>query len=92
MHDVAHELEHRAEPAAGMEMPKSMAVKPRLSSSAIASASPSASCISVEVVGARLCGQASRACGIARTTSAARPSVLSVTAVMAISPMRKRRE
>ncbi len=36
----------------------------------MASASPSASCISEEVVGARLCGQASRACGSASTTSA----------------------
>ena len=76
----------------GWKWPKSMAVKPRLSKSAIASASPSAACIRVEVVGARLCGQASRACGIASTTSAARPSVLSVTAVTAMSPMRKRRE
>ena len=47
----------------GWNLPKSTAVKPRLSSSATASASPSAACISVEVVGARLCGQASRACG-----------------------------
>ena len=47
----------------GCSLPKSSAVKPRLSSSATASASPSAACISVEVVGARLCGQASRACG-----------------------------
>ena len=50
---------------------KSSAVKPRLSSSATASASPSASCISEDVVGARLCGQASRACGSSSTTSAA---------------------
>ena len=45
----------------GCNRPKSTAVKPRLSSSAIANASPSASCISEDVVGARLCGQASRA-------------------------------
>jgi hypothetical protein len=67
-------------------------VKPRLSKSAIASASPSACCIKVEVVGARLCGQASRACGKASTTSAACPSVESANAVSAMSPMRKRRE
>ena len=67
-------------------------VKPRLSSSAIASASPSACCINVDVVGARLSGQASRAGGKASTTSAALPSVLSATAVMATSPRRKRRE
>src|SRR5215467_14241882 len=76
----------------GWNLLKSTAVKPRLSSSATASASPSAACISVEVVGARLCGQASLACGTASTTSAARPSVLSPTAVTAMSPMRKRRE
>jgi len=51
---------------------KSTEVKPRPSSSAIASASPSASIISEEVVvGARLCGQASRAFGSVRATSAA---------------------
>ena len=66
---------------------KSSAVKPRLSSSATASASPSASCISEEVVGARLCGQASRACGSSSTTSAAFASVLSASAVTAIRPM-----
>ena len=68
------------------------AVKPRLSSSAIASASPSASCISDEVVGARLCGQASRAAGSTSTISAALPSVLSALTVTAMSAMRKRRE
>ena len=66
VHEVAHELQQGAEPAAGCNTPKSTAVKPRLSNSAIASASPSASCISDEVVGARLCGQASRACGSAQ--------------------------
>ena len=72
MHDVARRISaaRRAgrRDAAGRNR---RAVKPRLSSSAIASASPSASCISDEVVGARLCGQASRACGSASTTSAA---------------------
>ena len=68
------------------------AVKPRLSSSAIASASPSACCISVEVVGARLCGQASRACGSDSTMSAAAASALSRLEVIAISPILKRRE
>ena len=60
----------------GCKPRKSSAVKPRLSSSATASASPSASCISEDVVGARLCGQASRACGSSSTTSAAFASVL----------------
>jgi len=54
---------------------KSTEVKPRPSSSAIASASPSASIISEEVVGARLCGQASRAFGSVSATSAALASV-----------------
>src|SRR5258705_327471 len=76
----------------GWNLPKSIAVKPRLSNSATARASPSAACISVDVVGARLCGQASRACGTASTMSAARPSVLSLADVTAMSPMRKRRE
>ena len=58
----------------------------------MASASPSASCISAEVVGARLCGQASRACGNVSTTSAVLASVESGLAVIAIRPMRKRRE
>ena len=66
------------------------AVKPCRSRSAIASASPSASCISVEVVGARPCGQASSARGRMRATSAPRASVLSAAAVMAISGRRKR--
>ena len=58
----------------------------------MASASPSASCIRDEVVGARLCGQASRACGSTSVMSAACPSVLAASAVTAIRPMRNRRE
>ena len=78
VHDVAHELAAwRRAGRPGWKTRKSSAVKPRLSSSAIASASPSASCISDDVVGARLCGQASRACGSVSTTSAAWPSALS---------------
>ena len=50
---------------------KSLRVKPWPSNSAIASASPSASIITEEVVGARLCGQASRAFGNVSATSAA---------------------
>ena len=69
---------------------KSTEVKPRPSSSAIASASPSASSISEEVVGARLCGQASRAFGSISATSAALLSVDSRSAVIAISAIRKR--
>ncbi len=51
---------------------KSAAVKPRRVSSATASASPSAICMVVEVVGARPIGQASAAAGRVRATSAAR--------------------
>jgi len=43
-------LEHRAQFAARMELANSSAVKPRPSSSAMASASPIAACIKVEVV------------------------------------------
>ena len=50
----------------GCRTRKSRAVKPRPSSSAIASASPSTSCIVVEVVGARPFGQASSASGKAQ--------------------------
>ena len=45
-----------------------------------------------DVVGARLCGQASRACGKASTTSAALARVERSSAVTAIRPMRCRRE
>ena len=48
--------------------------------------------MSEDVVGARLCGQASRACGSTSATSAAWPSVLPASAVTAISELRKRRE
>ena len=64
---------------------KSTEVKPRPSSSAIASASPSASIISEEVVGARLCGQASRAFGSVSATSAALPSEDPAPTVIAIT-------
>ena len=67
-------------------------MKPRLSSSAMASASPSASWISVEVVGARPCGQASSTRGMISATSAERASVESAREVMAMSGTRKRRE
>ena len=66
----------------GWNARKSNAVNPRLSSSATASTSPSASCINDEVVGARLCGQASRTCGSTNATSAASASALSPLAVM----------
>src|SRR3984957_4347560 len=69
---------------------KSTEVKPRPSNSAIASASPSASIISEEVVGARLCGQASRAFGSVSATSAAWLRVESRSAVMAIIAIRNR--
>ncbi len=77
---------------AGWKLPNCAAVKPRLSSSAIASASPIASCISEDVVGARLCGHASRASGSASVTSAAWPSVESVFEVIPIRLTLWRRE
>ena len=54
----------------GCRSRNSRAVKPLASNSAIASASPSASCIVVEVVGARPFGQASCATGRQRRMSA----------------------
>ena len=74
----------------GWKTRKSRAVKPLPSSSAIASASPSTSCIVVEVVGARPLGHASWVLGGQRRTSASRPSALSPLAVMAINGMAKR--
>jgi hypothetical protein len=67
-------------------------VKPRPSSSAIASASPIAACIRDDVVGARLCGQASRAFGSSSTISAASPSGEAAFEVTAIIGMAKRFE
>ena len=58
----------------------------------MASASPSASCSSVEVVGASPLGQASLARGSGSTMSASLPSVLCGTEVMAMSGTAKRRE
>ena len=72
----------------GWKLANSSAVKPRPSSSAMASASPIAACISDEVVGARLCGQASRAFGSSSTMRAAAPSeeaALEVTAIIGIA-------
>src|SRR5207248_6849564 len=72
----------------GWKLANSSAVNPRPSSSAIASASPIAACISDEVVGARLCGQASRALGNSSTICAASPSgevALDVTAIIGIA-------
>ena len=76
----------------GWKLANSSAVKPRLSKSAIASASPIAACIKVEVVGARLCGQASRAFGSSSTIRAAAPSEESAFAVTAIIGIAKRAE
>src|SRR6476620_7592503 len=87
VHDIAHGLEQRAELSAGVKETESDRVKPWLSRSAIASASPRASCMSDDVVGARLCGQASRACGNTRATSAILARALSAMAVIAISLM-----
>jgi hypothetical protein len=67
-------------------------VKPRLSSNAIASASPIAACIKVEVVGARLCGQASRAFGNSSTIRAAAPNEDCAFDVSAIIGMANRAE
>ena len=71
---------------------KSCAVKPLLSSSAIARQSPMASCMVVEVVGARPCGQASLTRGSSSTTSACLPSADCAREVMATSGTLKRRE
>ena len=71
---------------------KSAAVKPRRVSSATASASPSAICMVVEVVGARPIGQASAAAGSVSATSAASASVDPARAVIATSGRPKRRE
>ncbi len=60
----------------GWKTRKSEAVKPRRSSSATASASPSASWMRVDVVGASPFGQASSTLGNCSTISAARPSAL----------------
>ena len=76
----------------GWNLANSSAVKPRLSNSAIASASPIAACINVEVVGARLCGQASRAFGSSSTIRAAAPSEDSAFEVTAIIGIAKRAE
>ncbi len=54
--------------------------------------SPSASCMTVLVVGASPLGQASFVCGSASTTSAAPASVLSALEVTAMSGTAKRRE
>ena len=74
----------------GWRVWKRAEVKPRRSSSATARASPSASWIRLEEVGARSCGQASRTRGSSSSTSAARPSVLSPLRVMATSGIEKR--
>ena len=77
MHDIADMLQVRAELPTRMKDFEVERRKARPSRSAIARQSPSASCISVDVVGASPCGHASFTCGSARTTSAALPSVLS---------------
>ena len=71
---------------------KSADENPLRSNSAIASASPSAIIIVVDVVGARPIGHASGARGSRSTTSAACASVELRPAVIAISGISKRRE
>ena len=75
----------------GCRPAKSSGVKARLSISATASASPRASVIVVEVVGARPTEQASGAGGSRRAMSAARSSVESAFPATPISGMPKRR-
>ena len=82
VHQVADGAQHGAQLAAGWKTRKSLAVKPRRSSRATASASPSAICRVVEVVGALSSPVASGASASSSTTSAARPSALSGAAVM----------
>ena len=74
-----------------MEIAKSAPSKPRLSSSATAIASPSACCIGVDEVGARLFGQASRPAA-AQHDVGGRGEALARLEVIAISPILKRRE
>ncbi len=76
----------------GWNFANSSAVKPRLSRSAIARASPIAASISEDVVGARLCGQASRAFGSSNTIRAAAPNEDSAFDVTAIIGIAKRAE
>ena len=92
VHQVADEFQPRAELAAGVERLEVARGETLLSSSAMARQSPRASCITVEVVGASPCGQASGACGSASTISAAWPSAIAASAVIAISGTAKRRE
>ena len=75
----------------GWKTRKSAGPKPRRVSSATASASSSASCMVVEVVGARPSGHASGAGGSSSTWSAARASALSARPVIATSGRPKRR-
>ena len=75
----------------GCDKAKSSGLKPRVSSSAMASASPSASAAVVLAVGARLCGQASRATLPSSTMSASRASVEAVLPVSAIIRVPRRR-
>jgi hypothetical protein len=74
----------------GWERAKSSSLKPRASSRATASASPSASCAVVLAVGARFIGQASFSTRFDSTRSACRASVDSARPVMAttVTPMR----
>ena len=69
----------------GCERAKSSSRKPRASSSATASASPSAICAVVLAVGARLSGHASWSTALETTMSAWRPRLLSTWPVIAIS-------
>ena len=74
----------------GCERAKSSAVKPRASSSAMASASPIASVAVVLAVGARFSGQASSATLTSRCTAASRASVEAGLPVIAITGVSRR--
>ena len=71
-------------------MKKSASEKPFSFNRVIARASPSASCISVDDVGAKLCGQLSLTFGNCNKISAAFPNVLFAFAVNAIIGTPKR--
>jgi hypothetical protein len=92
MHDVAHEFEHRAEPAAGMEMAEvdggeAAALQERDRQRVAERGLHQGRGGGREIVRAGLARLRHRQHDVGGA-----PSVLSVTAVTAMSPMRKRRE
>ena len=60
MHQLTHKREHGPEPSAGMQLAKVESSEPAALQQRDGERVSQCDCISVEVVGARLCGQASR--------------------------------